>query len=160
MVTKITNEMLKDISLFKGLDDTELAQVAGLCTGHSYATGEICQTEGQPTKRINMIIKGRVGVVMHLPNITYCCSQIIMDTFIKGEVFGWSALLQGTPWSTLRVLVPTDVLYINVDDLVNLCETNHHVGYIMMRNLASLVASRFRRNRMSILNAIVAIRGE
>jgi hypothetical protein len=30
----------------------------------------------------------------------------------------------------------------------------------VMRNLSALVASKLKRNRMSILNAIVAIRGE
>jgi CRP/FNR family cyclic AMP-dependent transcriptional regulator len=160
MVAQITSDIMKKFSFLRGLDDTELIKVATLCSEHHYATGEICQTEGQPTKHINLITKGRVGVIMHVPNITYCSSEIIMDTFHENEVFGWSALLQGTPWSTLRVLEPTDVLFIQVDDILELCEANHHVGYIMMRNLASLVASRFRRNRMSILNAIVAIRGE
>ena len=160
MTTQITNETLLGISFLKGLNDAELTQLAKLCHAHSYATGEICQTEGQPTKRINLIIKGRVGVVMHIPNITYCSSEIIMDTFRDGEVFGWSALLQGAPWSTLRVLEPTEVLYINVDDVLGLCDNCSHIGYVLMKNLSWLIASRFRRNRMSILNAIVAIRGE
>ena len=97
---------------------------------------------------------------MHIPNITYCSSELIMDTFREGEIFGWSGLLHGVPWSTLRTLEPTEVFSINVDDLVNLCDQNHHIGYILMRNLAFLIASRFRRNRMSILNAVVAMKGE
>lgn len=160
MAVQVKNEVLKAVYFLKGLDDAELTQLGKICNEHSYATGDICQTEGQPANRINLIIKGRVGVVMHIPNITYCSSEIIMDSFRDGEVFGWSALLQGAPWSTLRVLEPTEVLYINIDDILGLCDNCSHIGYVLMKNLSLLIASRFRRNRMSILNAIVAIRGE
>ena len=159
MEAQITNEVLEKISFLNRLNDKELAQVAGLCTKHSYAFGETCQSEGQPTNRINLIIKGKVGIVNRFSSAN-SSGEIITDIFRDGEVFGWSAFLHGTPWSTLKALEPTEVLQINVNELVNLCETNHDIGYYLMRNLASLISTRFRRNRMSLLNAIVSIKGE
>ena len=83
----------------------------------------------------------------------------MIDTLSPGELFGWPALIKGTPWSTLKVIDQTEVFYIDADDLISLCESDYHLGYILMKNLAALISSRLRRNRMSILNCIVAMKG-
>jgi CRP-like cAMP-binding protein len=153
-------EATRRIGFFQGLDESEIALVTDICKERSYGVGELCQIEGQPANQVHFILSGRVGTVVHIPNVTYISSEIILDTLHDGDAFGWSSLIQGTPWSTLRVLEPTDALYVNSNDLIKLCEKNSHIGYILMRNLSSLIASRLRRNRTSILNAIVAIRGD
>ena len=159
MVVQINNEVMRKIPFLRGLDETELAQVADLCAERPYAVGEICQVEGQSANQVFFIIEGRVGAVLRIPNITYCSSEIILDTLREGDVFGWSSLMRGTPWSTLKVLEPTKVMAVKADALLNLCENNSRIGYVLMKNLASVIASRLRRNRMSTLNALVAIKG-
>jgi CRP/FNR family cyclic AMP-dependent transcriptional regulator len=153
-------EDLKIIGLFQGLDDAEIKQVANLCEERSFGAGELCQTEGQPSSQLRLITQGRVGTVVRIPSVTYMGNELILDTLCPGDAFGWSALIKGTPWSTLRALEPTNVMCIDADDFLKLCETNNHIGFILMRNLVSLVASRLKRNRMSILNTIVAMRSE
>jgi CRP/FNR family transcriptional regulator len=160
MVVANRTEAIRRIGFFQGLTEEEITQVTDLCKEHSYKVGELCQTEGQRSEQVHFILKGRVGTVIHIPNVTYISNEIILDTLHDGDAFGWSSLIRGTPWSTLRVLEPTDVLSVNSADLIGLCEKNSHIGYVLMRNLSALIASRLRRNRMSILNAIVAIRGE
>jgi CRP/FNR family transcriptional regulator, cyclic AMP receptor protein len=160
MEVQTKNQEIGKINFFHGLTDTEIAQVAELCQERSYAVGELCQIEGKSSNQVHIITQGRVGTVVRIPNVTFMNSEIILDVLHDGDVFGWSALIQSTPWSTLRALDPTTVLYINADELMNLCETNNHIGFIIMKHLSSLIASRLRRNRMSILNAIVAIRGD
>lgn len=160
MLVSTSIEALKTIHFLRGLDDEELGKIADLCREGSFAAGELCQKEGEPAGRINFICKGRLGVEFHMPSIAYGSKDIVLYTLCDGDVFGWSALVQGTPWSTLRALEPTEVLYVRAEDLVNLCESDSHIGYILMKNLASLIASRLRRNRMATLNALVAIKGE
>jgi CRP-like cAMP-binding protein len=55
-------------------------------------------------------------------------------------------------------LETTTVWSISAQDLLDLCERDNHLGYILMKNLSALVSSRLRRNRMATLNAIAAIR--
>jgi CRP/FNR family transcriptional regulator, cyclic AMP receptor protein len=160
MIMQTVTQSLKHFSFFKGLEDAELEQIAGLSGKRSYATGELCQIEGESANCIHIITEGRVGTLVRIPNVTYCSSEIILDTLHAGDLFGWSALIRGSPWSTLRVLEPTEVIYINADDLLGLCENYPRIGYILMKNLACLVASRLRKNRVSTLRAIVAIKGE
>ncbi len=159
MAVQAIHETLRSNNLLFGLNQEELAQVANLGKQRSISVGEICQTEGQSTNQVQLILKGRVGTVVRIPNITYSSNEIILDTLTEGDAFGWSSLIKGSPWSTLKALEPTVVLYINADELLNLCESNNHIGYILMKNLAALISSRLRRNRMSMLNALVAIKG-
>jgi CRP-like cAMP-binding protein len=159
MVMQNKSEALAKTPFFRGLDEAELSHIASHCSERTYAVGEICQTEGQPGDRVNIILKGRAGAVVRIPNISYVSSEIIIDSLVAGDVFGWSSLIKTTPWSTLRVIESMDVLYIGTLDLLKLCENNNHIGYVVMKNLASLIASRLRRNRMSTLNALVAIKG-
>ena len=160
MVIENRTEAIRKIGFFRGLEESEINQVTDICKERSFEAGELCQTEGKPTNQVHFILSGRVGTVIHIPNVTYISSETILDTLHDGDAFGWSSLIQGTPWSTLRALEPTHVLSVNSRDLIDLCEKNSRIGYILMRNLSSLIASRLRRNRMSILNAVVAIRGE
>ena len=159
MVVTDRKAILGRTSFFLGLTDAELTQIAELSNERTFKPGEICQTEGQQADHVSIILKGRAGAVVRIPNVNYVNSEIIIDSLVQGDVFGWSSLIKTTPWSTLRITEPTDVLYIGTGDLLKLCDANYHIGYIVMKNLASLIASRLRRNRMSILNALVAIKG-
>lgn len=159
MAVQSKTESVRSIHLFQGLTDSELTMVADLCEEQSFGVGEICQTEGQATDRVTMILQGRVGTVVRIPTITYLNSEIILAVLHGGDVFGWSSLIKSTPWSTLRTLDPVEVLQIKSESLLDLCDKNGHLGFIIMRNLSSLIASRLRRNRASMLNMIVAIKG-
>jgi CRP/FNR family cyclic AMP-dependent transcriptional regulator len=160
METQTRTQEIEKIDFFNGLTESELAQISELCHEQHFNEGELCQVEGKSSNQVSIIVKGRVGTVVRIPNITYLNSEIIIAVLHEGDLFGWSALIQGTPWATLRTLEPTTVLYIDADEFLNLCERNNHIGYLVMKHLSSLIASRLRRNRMSMLNAIVAIRGD
>jgi len=158
VITRI--DEMKVVQLFRGMNDAEISEIAGLCKERSFNIGEFAQKEGENSNQVNFILKGRVGTVVRIPNINYTSSEIMLDTLTAGDSFGWSSLIKGTPWSTLKAIEPTTVMYANADDLLKLCERHHHIGFLLMRNLASLISSRLRRNRMSTLNALVAIKGE
>lgn len=160
MLVATNIEALKTVYFFRGLNEEELGKISDLCKKDLVAPGELCQKEGLPTSRINFIVKGKVGVEFHLPNIAFGNKDIILYTLNEGDVFGWSSLINVTPWSSLRALEPTEVLYIESEDLLSLCENDSHIGYVLMKNLALLISSRFRRTRMATLNTMVAIKGE
>ena len=159
MVEQINSESLGKITLFHGLTNEELSQMAGLCSTRSYKIGEICQEDGKSENRVHFIIKGTAGVVIRFPNPPYSASEVVIENLVTGDSFGWSTMIGRVPWSTLRVLEQMDVIFVKTEDLLKLCADNKNIGYAVMKNLANLIAAKFRRNRMSILNAIVALKG-
>jgi CRP-like cAMP-binding protein len=158
VMTKPKPQTLGNIHFLRGLSDEEMCKISALCKEATLEVGELCQKEGEPVKRVNFVIKGKIGVEFHIPGIAQDTKDIILYTLDEGGVFGWSALIEGIPWSTMRVLEPTTVWWVDAEALLNLCDTDTHIGYILMKNLSSLIASRLRRNRMATLNAIAAIR--
>lgn len=158
MVVITKHETLKSIHFLRGLNDEEIAKILAMCREATFETGELCQKEGEPVKRLNFIVNGKIGVEFHIPGIAYENKDLILYTLSGGGVFGWSALIEGVPWSTMRVLEATTVWWIDAEALLDLCGTDNHIGYILMRNLSSLIASRLKRNRMATLSAIAAIR--
>ena len=161
MVVQDKVEAIKSIGLFAGLTDQELDDVAKNCGEASFSEGQICQAEGQAASRIHLILKGRVGSINPISNAIPAGSEMILELFRAGDIFGWSSLIKGTSsWPAIRALEPVTALYIEASDLLNLCERSRGISYIIMRNLSSIIASRLRRYRMSMLNAMVAIKGE
>jgi CRP-like cAMP-binding protein len=159
MVTRNRFEALHRLGAFQGLSDVELASLEEICHNRSLAAGEICQAAGQSSNRMNFILSGRIGAVLHVPNYSVTCSEILTDTLGPGDIFGWSALIKETPWSTLKVVDRTEVLYIDPVELLSLCEKNNHLGYMFMKNLAGIISSRLRRHRICLLNSMLAMRG-
>jgi signal-transduction protein with cAMP-binding, CBS, and nucleotidyltransferase domain len=159
MVTQKDSRSLSKIILFNGLNEGELTQIANLCARRSYKVGEICQEDGKSENRVHFIIKGMAGVTVRFRNVSSGSSDIIMENLAVGESFGWSTLINRVPWSTLIVLEEMDVIFLETKDLLGLCEDNKNIGYIVMKNLANLIATKFKQNRMAVLNAIVALKG-
>ncbi len=161
MAAQVIVDAIKDTPFFYGLTDQELTEAAQICRETSFSEGQVCQSEGQAASRIHLILKGRVGSVNPIRNALPPGSEMVLEVFRAGDIFGWSSLIKGTTsWPAIRALEPVAALYIEANDLLNLCEQNSHVGFVVMRNLSSIIASRLRRYRMSMLNAIVAIKGE
>jgi CRP-like cAMP-binding protein len=161
MVVKNKANALKAIRFFDGLTDQELDEVAKICGETFFSEGQLCQVEGQEASGIHLILKGNVGSVSRIPNTIPSGSELILEEFREGDMFGWSSLIKGTAsWPAIKALGPVSTLYVKADDLLNLCEKDSRIGYVTMRNLASLIASRLRRYRMSMLNTIVSVKGE
>jgi CRP/FNR family cyclic AMP-dependent transcriptional regulator len=160
MVVANRTEAIKTIHFFQGLTDPEIDQIAAICKEQSLGVGETIQEEGKTDNQVHLILAGKIARIAHIPNVTSLKSEIILDVLHDGDVYGWSCLLKGSSTATLRVIDPTKILNLSATALLDLCEKEHHIGFIVMRNLSTLIASKLKRNRMSILNAIVAIRGE
>ena len=157
MVTQVSARALKKVNLFRGLAEKELAQVAGLCREHSHKAGELCVVQGQETEFIHIIKKGKVGIESQVPDVPHGRKEIILATLTDGEVFSWSALMNKKLTASVRAIEPTDVLDINADELIALCEENNHIGYIVMKNLSQIISSRLSRHRLALMNALCCI---
>ncbi len=79
-------------------------------------------------------------------------SQISVDTALPGNIFGWSALTGGARrTATATSTQPTKVIAISAHHLKSLCETNHTLGYELMKRLVDIISRRLdNRNKRLI----------
>jgi len=73
----------------------------------------------------------------------------------KGEIFGWSALVEPRRFTaTVRCLDRSKVFIIKGHELMDLLEKDYQVGFTVMRNLAGVISSRLRDTRAQLRSVV------
>jgi CRP/FNR family transcriptional regulator, cyclic AMP receptor protein len=138
----IAAEEIRAYKLFTGLDEAELAEIAGLCQRRNYENSDILFAPENPSEDIFLLESGNDAVQIELPIGTQG-EKIVIHTLNKGEAFGWAALgSQHARTAVARCLGPVSVLAINGKNLTQLLEKNNHAGYVVMKNLADAINTR------------------
>ena len=138
-------DLLKQSSLFEGLNAAELQQIANVAQFLKVNKGDRIFEAGSPAEFLFVVGAGEIDLRF---KVTYynAVADISLDTKSHGEAFGWSALI-GPHRYTLSAIALADsaLLKMNQTDIKRLCEANNHLGYVLMRNLAKMVGDRFTR---------------
>jgi len=147
-VTRATADQIGELPLFAGLSREELERMAGLATVESHPAGSTLFVEGDPPGDFYILLDGRVTLCMRLPGQADTCFLSLRS----GELLGWSALLKRHRVATARVVHPSTVLRLTASDILELCETDHHVGYAIMRQAFEEMAERLHTTRVQLLD--------
>jgi CRP/FNR family transcriptional regulator, cyclic AMP receptor protein len=153
----VSVEELRALALWSRLGVDHLERVARMARRQEVPGGVVLFREGEPADTVYLIIEGRVSLSLRVPGR----DDAIVGTLAAGELLGWSALLPDQApgsaperaWTaTARTLAPGSLLVIPRQELVAACELNHEIGYYVMRNALSAVASRLRDTRIQLLD--------
>jgi len=142
-------KILAHVEIFKGLSPSELDLISGLCEHHKYRNGDVIFTEHSKGKDIYVIIKGRVCIELGIKGKTdFATIQRLGDS----ELFGELALVSSGPRSaTARCETDCETIIISREALFDLFTSNNRIGYVVMTNLASLLATRLRKTNLQLL---------
>lgn len=150
---------LRKSPIFKDLTGDELERVAALCREEVYEAGATIFEEGSLADYLYIVEDGKVVLEMELELQPYASSkQTTIEVVTKGEVFGWSALVE--PYIrtlSARCMERAKVIVIKGSDLLNLFESEPHIGHRMMGKISQIVASRLRDTRQKLTDFL---RGE
>jgi CRP-like cAMP-binding protein len=138
----ISTEILKGFSLFGGLSEAELAEIAKLCRERTYDGGSVIFTIGASATDVYLLKTGKVDIQIEF-KIYEQEIRTTVYTVGKGEIFGWSALVPPHRLTaSARCQGKADVITINGKDLMELLEKGGRNGYVVMKNLSALISSR------------------
>ncbi len=145
----ISSQILKEFRLFNGLDDSELAKIAEFCYERSLKANTICFIQDRDATDVHLCCSGEVDIIIQL--YEPWGTEVRVHKIRKGEVFGWSALLEPhTYTSSAKCAGIVEEVYIKGSDLLDLFEQNLHMGYVVMRNLSAIISSRLREDRQRL----------
>lgn len=147
---------LKEADVFYQFSPDQLEIVARLCRQHTYQTGELIFLEGSRGDELYIILSGEVDIlvdptlVSQNPGEQYQPSTIA--TLRRGQSFGEVSLVdQGLRSATARAAQKdTLLLVIPSQEIRQLCEADHYIGFLLMRNLAAELALKIRNTDMRI----------
>jgi signal transduction histidine kinase len=152
-------QILSKFPIFEGLTDDELERIANLCRGEVYEAGMTIFEEGEAADYLYLVEEGEVVLEMELELQPYASpKQTIIEVATKGEAFGWSALVE--PYIrtlSARCMERAKVIAIKGSDLLDLFDSEPHIGHRVMGRVTQIVAIRLRDTRQTLTDFL---RGE
>lgn len=143
---------LHSISIFSTLNEEEVQRIAAACVERSYPASEIIFVEHTEGDELYMILEGEVGIQIELANED---DAMPLLTLGPGDVFGELSVVDDAPRSaTARTFTDSHVLVLKKRDFDHLIESDHHLGFKVMREVAKLVSRRVRATNQKILDNV------
>ena len=115
-----------------------------------YKAGAAIFREGDRSQSLFIIKSGQVVLEISVPPK----GRRSISTVGPGELFSWSALVEPRiENASARASVDTEVLRIEGDTLMKLCEQDSPLGFEVYRTLAQVISSRLIAARPQFLDA-------
>jgi CRP-like cAMP-binding protein len=146
---EVSLEMQK-IPWFHELKEAHLRAIAGISNIHRAKAGEVLFREGDRQDNIYIVVSGRVALDMFVPHR----GKIRFYTCEEWEVVGWSGVTPEVHQRIAGAVSVIDTVLISTDagKLRELCDKDHDLGYLVMRRMANVVASRLVVTRLQLLD--------
>jgi CRP-like cAMP-binding protein len=140
---------IKTIPWFLELSNKSIGSLSEIAEIRFLNPGDVIFHEGEQHAYLYVILFGKVLLESIIPGH----GSMPVFTAESLDVIGWSSL---TPvvrqkTSTARVVEPTKLLSFHAETLIALCESDFELGFIIMRRLANIVATRYLTHRIHLL---------
>jgi CRP/FNR family transcriptional regulator, cyclic AMP receptor protein len=144
---------LQNIPWFLELKPYQLERLARVTQFRQVSACEELFHEGEREDFLYILLEGQIAITIHVPTRGFAH----IFTAEPLDILGWSSL---TPvvrqrTATAKALLPCRLLAFDGEDLRHLCEEDHDIGYIIMRRVANVVASRFLTTRLHLFDILV-----
>ncbi len=140
--------IIKEIDLFKGIDQEIMNEIADICSEKSYAKGTVIFKKDEDAKCLYILVEGTVKLkVKNGGTITYSLTNL-------GDIFGWSCMVESGRYTASGVCA-TDLkaLEIEREALDKIFNLHPHVGIKILKRLAGIFSKRISVAYQDLLSA-------
>ncbi|MBW6464998.1 MAG: cyclic nucleotide-binding domain-containing protein [Brevefilum sp.] len=143
---------IKSIPWFLDLSPESIQRLSATANVLTFDQGTILFNEGEQHPYLYIVLEGKIRLESFVPGR----GSLPLLTAESLDVISWSSL---TPvvrqkTSTARVIAPSRLLAFHADSLMECCEADCDLGFVIMRRLANIVASRLLTHRLHLLEII------
>ena len=154
-MTMSVTKYFQHSELFSGLTPEQVEQIVALGREVTYEAGDVIIGEGDPSDEIYIICQGLVEVNVSkgaIPDVPGPPQLTSIAHLGQGQVFGEIALVDhGARSASVRCVQDDTVLYvIPRDGFWSLCDSDYHIGYVVMRNIAADLAFKLRHRNLQV----------
>ena len=123
--------------------------LASGATPFTAEVGTVLAREGELARYFYLIQTGRVAINIH----TSKRGDVPIQTVGPGEVLGWSWLVTPHTWQfDCQVQEPVQGIKLDAEWLREKCEQDHELGYHLLRQLLTVLATRLASTRRQLLD--------
>jgi signal transduction histidine kinase len=150
----VTIQTLSKFPIFQGLTDDELERIAALCREEVYEAGTVIHEEGSTAQHLYIVQEGKVTLELRLELQPYASTRrTIIEVVTKGHAFGWSSLVEPHIWTlSSKCTERTRVIVFQGSELLDLFDSEPHIGYKVTASVANIVGSRLRDTRQKLMS--------
>ena len=150
----VPKERIESFDVFKGLSQGEVEEIGRFSEEVAFHDGDRVLSEGERAEYFFLLEEGSIDLRFELP-FRETSKEMTISTLKPGECFSWSAIV--SPYeATLSCYSSGDSKTIRIrgDVILGLCEKNNHMGFIFMRNLATIIRDRLRKQRAKFIKEL------
>lgn len=137
--------LLRSLSIFKGLGDGELRKVARLFTQKLYRPGERIFNKGDKGDEAYIVMRGEIDICLSVDSKP-------IATIGNGQIFGEQAFLDGAPRTAMAIASQPSILLVVKRDAFNeLVQREPHLGMVIMRNVAMDISNKLRKANATLM---------
>jgi CRP-like cAMP-binding protein len=149
MEPKTLEPILASHPFLKGLDPALLALLVGCASNVRFEANGVVFRDGDPANQFFLVREGKIAIEIPVPGR----GEMMIQTLEGGEVLGWSWLIPPYRWRfSARAVEPTRAIALNGKCLREKFESNHHLGYELLKRFAPIIAQRVEATRMQLLD--------
>lgn len=141
--------IIREHPFFAGLDERFLSLVCGCAKNVRFEAKQYLFHQGDPADEFYLLRHGRVALEIAAPGR----GALTFQTLVAGDVVGASWLIPPYRWhSDAQALELTRAIGIDGACLRNKCESDHDLGYQVMKRLVSMLVERLQATQLQILD--------
>lgn len=142
-------EALREIRFLSDMGPMHLEEIANLSRLREYREADVIFRQGDPAQHIYLVVSGKV--TLEICAAGSGCKQIL--TLGPDELLGWSAVLGQLSFTArARALEATQLVEIDVAQLLAMCDQDPQFGFKLMSQVALALAKRLSATRMQLLD--------
>ena len=137
---------------FAHFPPTTLKRIAEYATLQSFDPGDFIMLEGGDADNFYLIESGEVSLKLYVPKH----GRVIVDQLYSGDILGWSWLIPPHHWQFDATAGPTTVRTISINGkaLRTLVNTDHELGYQLMKRIPPIVVNRLQATRKRLVDLL------
>ena len=146
---RLVENILAEVPLFEGLDETEFALLAGCARNVRFTAGQQLFRRGDSADVFYVIRHGSVA----LETFVQSRGAVTIETLDSGEVIGWSWLFPPFRWHLdAKALTLVRATVFDGACLREKCDADPVLGYRLMSRFAQVLIERLQWTRLRLLD--------
>ena len=149
----ISPEVLSQFSLFDGLPEPLLHEIAAMSSEASFKQGEFVFHEGEKAGKLHFLLHGSVALRVNLTSRP----ESVTVSFISMpyQIFGWSGMVAPHHYtSSAQCDEDSQLLIIPSEPFMKLLARHPEHGFDVMVKIAEVISDRLRNSRQALLKTL------
>ncbi len=134
-------DILKNVELFKGLNDEELQEIAALGTVNSYSKGDVIFEEGSEGRNFFVVTSGCIAINKNVAG----GRKRNLSNLQEGDIFGELALFDSQPRSAdAEAVEDSEMITFSNEQFRKLLKNNLIIAFIVQTRIIRVICKRLR----------------